>query len=73
MKSAFGLILNKKNSQMSSKFKDFFDFKIEVYDGGSWKMTKFFYCKRKKVTEIYTEITDEFYLTKILKTSSVLS
>lgn len=62
---AFGLILNKKNSQMSSKFKDFFDFKIEVYDGGPVENNKvFFIAKGKKVTEVYTEITDEFYLTE---------
>ncbi len=62
---AFGLILNKKNSQMSSKFKDFFDFKIEVYDGGPVENDKvFFIAKGKKVTEVYTEITDEFYLTE---------
>ncbi|WP_294283271.1 YqgE/AlgH family protein [uncultured Chryseobacterium sp.] len=62
---AFGLILNKKNSQMSSKFKDFFDFKIEVYDGGPVENDKvFFIVKGKKVTEAYTEITPEFYLTE---------
>jgi putative transcriptional regulator len=62
---AFGLILNKKNSQMSNKFKDFFDFKIEVYDGGPVENDKvFFIAKGKKVTEVYTEITDEFYLTE---------
>jgi putative transcriptional regulator len=38
-------------------------------------MTRFFYCKRKKVTEIYTEITDEFYLTEDIENiiSAVLS
>jgi putative transcriptional regulator len=62
---ALGLILNKKNSQMSSKFKDFFDFKIEVYDGGPVENDKvFFIVKGKKVTEAYTEITSEFYLTE---------
>ncbi len=62
---AFGLILNKKNSQMSSKFKDFFDFKIEVYDGGPVENDKvFFIVKGKKVTKAFTEITPEFYLTE---------
>ncbi|KMQ67845.1 transcriptional regulator [Chryseobacterium sp. FH2] len=62
---AFGLILNKKNSQMSSKFKNFFDFKIEVYDGGPVENDKvFFIVKGKKVTENFTEITNEFYLTE---------
>ncbi|WP_299180259.1 YqgE/AlgH family protein [uncultured Chryseobacterium sp.] len=62
---AFGLILNKKNTQMSSRFRNFFDFKIDVYDGGPVENEKvFFIVKGKKVTEIYTEITDEFYLTE---------
>ncbi|MCS3871178.1 putative transcriptional regulator [Chryseobacterium ginsenosidimutans] len=73
---AFGLILNKKNSQMSSKFKNFFDFKIEVYDGGPVENERvFFIVKGKKVTETYTEITNEFYLTEDIENiiSSVLS
>lgn len=62
---AFGLILNKKNSKMSNRFKNFFDFDIEVYDGGPVENDKvFFIIKGKKVTEQYTEITDEFYLTE---------
>lgn len=73
---AFGLILNKKNSQMSDKFKDFFDFKIEVYDGGPVENDKiFFIVKGKKVTETFTEITPEFYLTEEVENiiSAVLS
>jgi putative transcriptional regulator len=73
---AFGLILNKKNSQMSSKFKNFFDFKIEVYDGGPVENERvFFIVKGKKVTETFTEITNEFYLTEDIENiiSSVLS
>ncbi|MDR6923328.1 MULTISPECIES: YqgE/AlgH family protein [Chryseobacterium] len=62
---AFGLILNKRNNQMSNKFNNFFDFKIEVYDGGPVENDKvFFIVKGKKVTEIYSEITDDFYLTE---------
>ncbi|SDQ74958.1 putative transcriptional regulator [Chryseobacterium soldanellicola] len=63
---AFGLILNKKNSQMSSKFKDFFDFKIEVYDGGPVENDKVFFIVKgkKKVTEVFSEINDEYYLTE---------
>jgi len=73
---AFGLILNKKNSQMSSKFKNFFDFKIEVYDGGPVENDKvFFIVKGKKVTEVFIEISNEFYLTEDIDNiiSSVLS
>ncbi|MBK1897807.1 YqgE/AlgH family protein [Chryseobacterium paridis] len=73
---AFGLILNKKNNQMSGKFKNFFDFKIEVYDGGPVENEKiFFIVKGKKVTEIYTDISEGFYLTEDIENiiSSVLS
>ncbi|MCT2407745.1 YqgE/AlgH family protein [Chryseobacterium antibioticum] len=73
---AFGLILNKKNSQMSSKFKNFFDFKIEVYDGGPVENDKvFFIVKEKKVTEIFSEINKEFYITEDIESiiSAVLN
>jgi putative transcriptional regulator len=74
--SAFGLILNKKNSKMSNRFKNFFDFKIEVYDGGPVENEKvFFIIKGKKVSETYTEINQEFYVTEDIETviNSVLS
>ncbi|MCE3076831.1 YqgE/AlgH family protein [Chryseobacterium gwangjuense] len=73
---AFGLILNKKNNQMSGKFKNLFDFPIEVYDGGPVENDKvFFIVKGKKVTELYSEITDEFYLTEDIENimSAILS
>ncbi|KXH85589.1 YqgE/AlgH family protein [Chryseobacterium kwangjuense] len=73
---AFGLILNKKNSQMSSKFKNFFDFKIEVYDGGPVENDKvFFIVKGKQVTEIYSEINKNFYITEDIESiiSAVLN
>lgn len=62
---AFGLILNKKNTQMSGKFKNLFDFPIEVYDGGPVENDKvLFIVKGTKVTEVYSEITEDFYLTE---------
>lgn len=62
---AFGLILNKKNSKMSNRFDHFFDHKIEVYDGGPVENDKvFFIVKGKIVTDVYTEINKEFYLTE---------
>ncbi|WBV61630.1 YqgE/AlgH family protein [Chryseobacterium camelliae] len=73
---AFGLILNKKNNQMSGKFKNLSDFPIEVYDGGPVENDKvFFIVKGKKVTEAYSEITDEFYLTEDIENimSAILS
>ncbi|MFL9834360.1 YqgE/AlgH family protein [Chryseobacterium terrae] len=62
---AFGLILNKKNSKMSNRFRNFFDSEIEVYDGGPVENDKvFFIIKGKRVTENFTEINDEYYLTE---------
>ena len=62
---AFGLILNKKNNNMSSRLLDIFGFKVDVYEGGPVENDKiFFICKGRPITEIYSEITDEFYLTE---------
>ena len=62
---AFGLILNKKNNNMSSRLLDIFGFKVDVYEGGPVENDKiFFICKGKKVTENFSEISDEFYLTE---------
>ncbi|VFA42034.1 Uncharacterized ACR, COG1678 [Chryseobacterium indologenes] len=71
---AFGLILNKKNSQMSTKFNDFFDFKIEVYDGGPVENDKVFFIVKsnKKVTEFILTLLMSIILQKILNGSSVL-
>lgn len=50
---------------MSNRFKNFFDFEIEVYDGGPVENDKvFFIIKGKKVTENFTEINDDYYLTE---------
>ena len=62
---AFGLILNKKNNNMSSRLLDIFGFKVDVYEGGPVENDKiFFICKGRPTTENYSEITDEFYLTE---------
>ena len=63
---AFGLILNKKNSKMSNRFKNFFEFEIEVYDGGPVENEKIFFITKnnKKITNHYTEINNDYYLTE---------
>lgn len=62
---AFGFILNKKNKNMSSRLLEIFGFPVEVYEGGPVENDKvFFISKGKKVTENYSEITDDFYLTE---------
>lgn len=73
---AFGLILNKKNSKTSNRFRNFFDFKIEVYDGGPVENEKvFLIVKGKKISESYTEINNEFYVTEDIESviNSVLN
>ncbi len=62
---AFGLILNKKNDEMSNKLLDIFGFQMPVYEGGPVENDKiFFICKGEKVTDTYTEISDDYYLTE---------
>lgn len=62
---AFGLILNKKNQKMSHKLKDIFGFDVDVYDGGPVENDKiFFICKGRKITDNYSELNSELYLTE---------
>lgn len=62
---AFGMILNKKNHNMSSKLLELFGFNVEVYEGGPVENDRiFFIVKGNPITEKYTIITDEFYLTE---------
>ncbi len=62
---AFGFILNRKNKNISSRLLEIFGFPVEVYEGGPVENDKiFFISKGKKVTENYSEINDEFYLTE---------
>ena len=62
---AFGLILNKKNENMTSKLLEIFGFQVPVYEGGPVEKDKiFFICKGQKITEEYSDINEEFYLTE---------
>lgn len=66
---AFGLILNKKNSDVSSSLKEIFGFKVDVYEGGPVENDKiFFIVKGKPVNEFFIEINEEFYLTEDVQT-----
>ncbi|AZI21018.1 YqgE/AlgH family protein [Chryseobacterium taklimakanense] len=66
---AFGLILNKKNSDVSSSLEEIFGFKVDVYEGGPVENDKiFFIVKGKPVNEFFIEINDEFYLTEDVQT-----
>ncbi len=61
---AFGLILNKKNTKMSSRLLQIFGFQVDVYEGGPVENDKILFIKKgKKMTELFSEIDDEFYIT----------
>ncbi|MBW8362768.1 MAG: YqgE/AlgH family protein [Kaistella sp.] len=65
---AFGLILNKKNDSMSEDLNEVFGFNVDVYDGGPVENEKIFFInKGEKITDDYSEITDDFYLTEDLQ------
>lgn len=62
---AFGLILNKKNQNMSSKLLNILGFPVELYEGGPVENEKiYFILKGKKITSEYIEINNEFYVTE---------
>ncbi|WP_313502931.1 YqgE/AlgH family protein [Kaistella carnis] len=62
---AFGLILNKKNENMSSRLLEIFGFQVTVYEGGPVEKDKiFFICKGEKITEEYLDLNDEYYVTE---------
>ncbi len=62
---AFGFILNKKNKKITDNFNSFFDFSVDVYDGGPVENEKiFFIIKNPNITENYTTIADGFYLSE---------
>lgn len=60
----FGLILNKKNKKLSKKLLNIFGFPVDVYEGGPVENDKIFFInKGAKVTENFTEINADYYLT----------
>ncbi len=62
---AFGLILNKKNKDMSQRLQHHFDQPIAVYDGGPVSQDKvFFIAKGEPVSKLFSSINDEFYITE---------
>ena len=62
---AFGLILNKKNNKMSERLLTIFGFPVDVYEGGPVENDKIFFInKGEKITESFTEIGEDYYLTE---------
>ncbi|MDR2204615.1 MAG: YqgE/AlgH family protein [Flavobacteriaceae bacterium] len=67
---AFGLILNKKNERLSRYFRNFFGFNTDIYEGGPVETGKIFLIVKgnpEAVTEFYTKINKDFYLTEDLE------
>ena len=72
---AFGLILNKKNNNLSRKVTSLMGFNTEIYEGGPVENNKtFIIAKGKPLTEFFVSINDEFYITEDVQTitSSIL-
>lgn len=66
---AFGLILNKKNKDVSKSLLEIFGFKVDIYEGGPVENDKiFFIVKGKPTNEFSMEINDDFYLTEDVET-----
>ena len=65
---AFGLILNKKNTELSRKLKQNFHFDTDIYDGGPVEMNKYFFIiKGAPIIDIYIEINEDYYATDNLE------
>lgn len=62
---SFGLILNKKNRNMSARLRKIFGYEVDVYEGGPVENDKiFFICKGDKLSESFSPIDDTYYLTE---------
>ncbi len=62
---AFGLILNKKNDNLSESLSEIFKVKLNVYEGGPVENDKVFFIVRgTPVNDFHLNINDEFYLTE---------
>lgn len=62
---AFGLILNRKNHEVSDNIAKIFGFAVDVYEGGPVENDKiFFIVKGFPQNEFHLPINDEFFLTE---------
>ena len=72
---AFGLILNRKNKNLSRKVTSMMGFNTEIYEGGPVENNKtFIIAKGNPLTEFFVSINNEFYITEDVQsiTSSIL-
>ena len=66
---AFGLVLNKKNQELSRKLRQNFKFETDIYEGGPVEIHKYFFIvKGKPIVENYIEIEGDYYATEDLET-----
>lgn len=66
---AFGLILNKKNNEVSKNMESIFGFPVEVYEGGPVENDKiFFIVKGQPTNDFHLSLNNEFYLTEDTET-----
>ena len=62
---AFGMILNKKNHNMTLRLKDTLGYDVEIYEGGPVSKERlFFIVKGEVITQNYLKIDKDFYLTE---------
>ncbi len=72
---AFGLILNKKNKELSRKVSKIMGFSTDIYEGGPVENSKtFVIAKGNPVTDYFISINNEYYITEDIQsiTSSIL-
>ena len=66
---AFGLILNKKNPELSRKITTITGFNTEIYEGGPVENNKtFILVKGQPITDYYIALNDDFYITEDVET-----
>jgi len=66
---AFGLILNKKNVEVSQNIAQIFGYPVDVYEGGPVSNEKiFFIVKGTPMNEFFMKIDNDYYLTEDAET-----
>ena len=71
---AFGLILNKRNNELSRKVRKIFGFSADIYEGGPVENNKtFIIAKGAPVSDYYISINEDFYITEDMENKDYLS
>ncbi|WP_392437666.1 YqgE/AlgH family protein [Cruoricaptor ignavus] len=62
---AFGLILNRRNDEISAHMRQIFGFDVAVYEGGPMENDKIFFIVRGvPLTEAFLKVDENYYLTE---------